>query len=115
MISLDSLDPAAKLDKGWANTHRRFGNALVNLAVLQFNAGQLDSSYQTLMMHKTKISQDHVHVFATIISAKAANYTSDTLIINKIRHEFRNPFSSQDAFRNLKGTPGGLPEYLKKL
>jgi O-antigen ligase len=92
-----------------------FGNALVNLAVLQFNAGQLDSSYQTLMKHKTKISQDHVNVFATIISAKAANYTSDTLIINKIRHEFRNPYSSQDAFRILKGTPGGLPEYIRKL
>jgi tetratricopeptide (TPR) repeat protein len=92
-----------------------FGKALVNLAVLQYNAGLLDSSYQTLMKHKTKISQDAVNVFSTIISAKAVQYTADTIIINKLKYEYRNIYSSQDAFLNLKNTPGGLPEYLKKL
>jgi hypothetical protein len=39
--TLDSLDPAAKLDKGWANTHMRFGNALVKDSQLLTLGSQL--------------------------------------------------------------------------
>lgn len=91
-----------------------FGNALVNLAVIQYNAGQPDSAYQTLLKHKTKITQEAIGVFAAIIAAKATDYTSDTLVISKLKHEFRNPYSAVDARNELKKTPGGLQEYLKK-
>jgi O-antigen ligase len=109
-------DPATaeKYYRKALNNQPYFGNALVNLAVIQYNAGQPDSAYQTLMKHKTKITQEATGVFAAIIAAEAGKYTSDTLIINKLKHEFRNPYVAIDARNQLKATPGGLQEYLKK-
>ena len=90
----------------------RFGDALVNLAVVYYNQDKLEEAYKTIIKHKTKVEPQHLMVFKTILTAKAISITGTDEIHSSFNDHFKSVESVKDLLLMIRQQNGRLEDVL---
>ncbi len=79
-----------------------FNNALINLAVIYFNQGALESAFQTVVKVSGAIEKESVPNVSAILLAKFKTITSDEVILAKIKKTTSSQFTLVVFLTKLK-------------
>lgn len=85
-----------------------FIDALVNFSVIQYNSGNLDSAYYYLMKYPGRSKKEWIPIYGTIISAKAATLTSDTLVLRQFTDSIQNKWKQPKFVSQIRNHRNGL-------
>ncbi|HMT28424.1 MAG TPA: DUF6056 family protein [Bacteroidia bacterium] len=89
-----------------------FDDAILNLSIVHYNAGNLDSAYITLLRHTDGVKMESIHVFRTILLAKAKTFTSNDIIISDFNKILKRPITIVELLIGLRKNNGDLRPFL---
>jgi O-antigen ligase len=91
-----------------------FDDALLNLAIVYYNQGLVDSSFTLIKKHSDRVKPSSVTVFNAILTAKAETLTSDTIQLNRFSKHLSSVKAIRKTLGSIRDNNGDLTAALKK-